>query len=150
MSSSPCAPSCTSRTGVSPPARAYVVSTARRRSNSVARGGAGGTGADAAAATGADELVDFDVVAGRCDGAGRTEVDARGAAGRGVAAVDANGWVIGDINGLLELADHLDQLEHGPLDRGGIAGVGAQISIAPLVRRKQRRIAAQIKDQVAR
>ena len=53
-----------------------------------------------------------------------------------------------DITRLLEFADEINRREQDPLHGRGIAWIGTQIAV-PFAAGEQRRIAAQVDDQVA-
>ena len=55
-----------------------------------------------------------------------------------------------DIARLVETADEIARPQHRPQHRAGIARSGAQIAVAQVGGRKQRRTAGQIEDDVAR
>ena len=55
----------------------------------------------------------------------------------------------GDVARLVEVAGQVARLQHGAQHRGRIAGIGAQIAVAQIGGRKQRRAAGQIDQHVA-
>ena len=78
----------------------------------------------ALAATGADFRVDRDVVAVRCDRAGRAKIEAAVTADDPGTRMGAEILGEGDVARLVERAGEIARLEHGAQHRGGIARVG--------------------------
>ena len=56
---------------------------------------------------------------------------------------------VGDVARLVEAAGQVARLEHGAQDRRRVAGIGAQIAVAQIGGREQRRATGQIDQQVA-
>ena len=98
--------------------------------------GAGRTDRGALAAAGANLRIDRDVIAGRRDRAGRTEIEAAAAADDLGTRMRAQVLGEGDIARLVEGADEVARLEHRAQHRRRIAGIGAQIAVAQIGRRE--------------
>ena len=128
--------------------RAQLAQQRVSRRQSVGRG-AGRAGGGALAAAGADVRIDRDMIAVRRYRAGRTEIEAAAAADDLRARMRAQ--VFGEINvaRLVEGAGEIARLEHRAQHRSRIARIGAQITVAQIGGRKQRRAAGKINQYVA-
>src|SRR5207247_2432935 len=110
---------------------------------------AGRTCGSALTAAGADAGIDRYVVSGRRDGPGRAEIETAPAAHDLRAGVRAQLLGKSDVTRLVEAADEVACLEDRAQHRSRIARIGAQITVAQIVRREQRSAAGQINDQIA-
>ena len=107
------------------------------------------TGRRAGAAAGADHRVDGDMLARWRNGAGGAEIKAAATSLLLSPGMGAKRLFQADMQRLFEDADHARRLQTRFGDGARVAGIGAQIAVAFLVRRKGRRAAAQIEDEVA-
>src|SRR5260370_21230389 len=89
------------------------------------------------------------MIARRRDGARGAKIEAAIAADDPRARVDAEILGKGNVARLVESADEMACLEHWPKHAGGIAGIGAQITVAQVRRREQRYAARKVKHDVA-
>ncbi len=117
-----------------------------RRARIRIRQRAGRTDRGAGAATGAQMGIDLDLIAVMADRFCRADVDARMAADLGIAAVRAQLFLVAEEFRLLELADHLQQLERSfKLPRS--VGAGSEIALRRRMQRDQRGV-GQVEDQI--
>ena len=155
INSPPCSPSWNITTGllaarfaVGAEQRAQLAQQRVGRRQSIGRG-AGRAGGGALAAAGANCASIAHMIAVGRDRAGRTEIEAAAAADDLGARMRAQVLAEIDVARLVEVADEIARLEHGAQDRRRIAGIGAQIAVAQIGGRKQRRAAGQIDQDVA-
>ena len=112
-------------------------------------GSAGRTGGGALAAAGTDLRIDRHMIAIWRYGAGRTEIETAAAADNLGTRMRAQ--ILGERNvaRLVECADEIARLEYRAQDGGGIARIGAQVSVAQIGGWEQRRAARKVNDNVA-
>ena len=111
--------------------------------------GAGRAHRAAAATAAAQRRIDRHVIAVWRNRAGGTIVEAVGAADLLAAGVGADAGVVAHVEGLLEFADEVRHLEHGPRHRRRMARVDVQVAVAALRVGKQRRSTRHVEDDVA-
>ncbi len=109
---------------------------------------AGRAGGSALAAAGADEAVDGDMIAIRCDRPGRAEIEAAAAADNLGARMRAQVLGVGDVARLVETAGQVARLQYHTQHRRRVAGIGAQIAVAQVGGWEQRRAAGEVDQQV--
>ena len=112
-------------------------------------GGAGRAGGGALAAAGADLRIDADMIASRRDRAGRAQVETAAAADDLRARMRAQIGVEIDVARLVERAAQIARLEDSAQHRRRIGRVGAQITVAQVGGREQRRVTRQIDQDIA-
>ena len=110
---------------------------------------AGGAGGGTGATAGTDHRIDGDELPGGRDRAGGAEIETAGAAGLLGAGMSAEQRLGAHVQQLFEGADKVRGGHHGSGDRGRMRGIGAQVAFAFLMRREQRRCAAQVEQDVA-
>src|SRR5262249_49118178 len=112
-------------------------------------GGAGRAGGRALAASGADLLVDSDMIARRRDGARRTQIEAAAAADDPGTRMGAEIGRERDIARLGEPADEITGAQDGIKHRRAVARIGPDVAVAQIGGRKERRAARHVKQDVA-
>ncbi len=118
------------------------------RRHGIARS-AGRTHSRALAAAGADQRIDRNMIAIGRNRAGRTQIEAAAAADDLGARMRAEIFGENNVARLVEGADEIARLEHDAQHRGRIARIGAQIAVAQIGCREQRRTAREIENEIA-